>query len=66
MKLPTREISYDTTTKTKDQAERIERNLTGKQEHLSEWKEHGSIEMWNGAHNVKHEERVEAMTGPFK
>ena len=68
------EISYDTTMeKTKNQSERIERNLTGKQKHLSEWTEHGSTEMWDGAHNVKHEESgskdwtlAEAKTGLFK
>ena len=34
--------------KSKTQAERIERNLTGKQEHPSEWKEHGGDDMWDG------------------
>ena len=52
--------------KTKNQAERIERSLTGKQEHFSEWKERGHPEVWDGAHNEKHEDRAEAMTGLFK
>ena len=58
------EISCDTTMKkTKNQAKRIEWKLTGKREHLSEWREYGSTEMWDGAHDVKHEDRAEAMTG---
>ena len=51
------EVSCDTTKKTtKTHAERIERNLTGKQEHAIEGKEHEGNEMWDGTHNIKHDD----------
>ena len=60
-------VSHDTTVrKTRNQAERMERNLTGKRDHFSEWKEDRSTEMWDGAHGVKREDRAEATIGPFK
>ena len=61
------EVLHETTKKkTKAHAERIERNLTGKQGNSNEGQEHDGKEMWDGTHNIKHDDRAEAMTGLFK
>ena len=44
---------------TRAHVEKIESNLTGKREHPDE------MSCWTG-HNIKHDDRAEAMTGPFK
>ena len=40
--------------------------MTGKQEYPNEVEDHKGNEMWDGTHNIKHDDRAEAMTGPFK
>ena len=61
------ETSFEfTVKKTRTQADRIEKSLTGKQRDTS-W-ESGTerCEMWDGTQNVEHKDRSETMTGPFQ
>ena len=61
------ETSFEITVKkTRAQADRIEKSLTGKQRDTS-W-ESGTerYEMWDGTQHVEHEDRSETMTGLFK
>ena len=62
------ETSFDITVKkTRKQAERIEKSLTGKQgDYTSRECERERYAMWDGTLNVGHEDRSETMTGPFK
>ena len=61
------EVSFDTKTReTRAHAERMERNLTGEREYPAERRDHGENESWDGTHNVKHDDRDEAMTEPLK
>ena len=47
------EVSCDTRKKkTKTHADRIERNLTGKQQYSSEGREHEGNEIWDGTHTT--------------
>ena len=61
------EVSFDTTKKkTRDHAERIERNLTGKRERPYERNEHEGKDLRDGTDNIERDDTAEAMTGPFK
>ena len=62
------ETSFEITVKkTRTQADRIEKSLTGKQTDYTNWQcERGRYEMWDGTQNVEHEDRSETMTGPSK
>ena len=62
------ETSFNVTMKkTRTQAERIERSLTGKQRDIKRWRsEREGYEMWDGSRDVGQEDRRETMTGPFK
>ena len=52
--------------KTRKQAERVGKSLTGKQGDYTSWEcERERYEMWDGTQNVGHEDRRETMTGPF-
>ena len=62
---PRVEVFFDTTKKkTRAHAKRIQRNLTGKREYPNEVKQYEG--KWDGTHNIKHDNRAEAMIGPFK
>ena len=62
------EASFDITMKkTRKQAKRIEKSLTGKQRDYRNWdRERVGYEMWDGSQNVGHEDKRETLMGPFQ
>ena len=61
------EVSFDVTErKTSAQAVRHEKSVEGKREFPEGRREHDGNELWDWAHSIGHDDRVEAVSGPFK